>query len=211
MDLQIYWNNRYTNCGTSGKGSIGDIRKWEWSKIEKYTSDINNVIDLACCDLSFWEGRDCEKYIGIDWSEAIIEKNKKSRPHWTFICGPIDKNYNLKGNIVFCNDVLFHIKNEDVFVNTIINCGYYSKQFIFICTWWKNPLKTIDYRLKKIARKLFGKASIEYQFFRNLNNYINYITKQDFVLEGVHKCTIGDKSDKCNAIYVFRKIDSNKN
>ena len=47
----------------------------------------------------------------------------------------------LKGDIVFCHDMLFHILDEDVYLGIINNLLEYSNKYIFIFTWSKNPLK----------------------------------------------------------------------
>ena len=59
-----YWENRYESGGTSGKGSIGQLRAWKWQVIEDYAGPVDDVIDVGCGDLSFLEGKTSEKYTG---------------------------------------------------------------------------------------------------------------------------------------------------
>lgn len=75
-----YWENRYRKGGTSGAGSTGEYRKWKWGIIESYVGNVDDVLDVGCGDLSFWEGRDCPKYLGLDISPTIIEKDRQLRP-----------------------------------------------------------------------------------------------------------------------------------
>ena len=72
-----YWNNRYELGGTSGPGSISINRDWKWKIIQKYCNDPNDIIDVGCGDLSFWDGKNCANYIGIDISESYIEMTKQ--------------------------------------------------------------------------------------------------------------------------------------
>ena len=48
-----YWEQRYASGGKSGIGSIGEIAKTKWTIIKQYFNNINDVIDVACGDLSF--------------------------------------------------------------------------------------------------------------------------------------------------------------
>ena len=77
--MEKYWNKRYANGLTSGDGSIGCLKDFKWGIIDKYVGDISqkSVIDVGCGDLSFWEGKDCDEYTGIDISNVVIEHNKE--------------------------------------------------------------------------------------------------------------------------------------
>src|SRR5207247_7199848 len=87
-----YWEDRYRRGGIRGSGSVGDKRKWKWEIIEKYAKSTEDVIDVGCGDLSFWEGRDFpNRYVGIDISETILERNRKLRPGLTFLCASADE------------------------------------------------------------------------------------------------------------------------
>jgi hypothetical protein len=51
-----YWENRYASGGTSGCGSIGKLKEWEWKAITEYLPTPDHIIDVGCGDLSFWDG-----------------------------------------------------------------------------------------------------------------------------------------------------------
>ena len=127
-----YWEKRYRKGGTSGVGSTGEIRDWKWKIIQEHVGEIDNVLDVGCGDLSFWEGRDCAEYLGIDISQTIIEQNRKSRPHWKFKVHQAGVPLHVQARIVLCLDVLFHIIDDNSFVRICQNLCTYSTEWICI-------------------------------------------------------------------------------
>ena len=67
-----YWDQRYIAGGTSGAGSIGDDRDFKWNVVDRHVLFLQSVVDVGCGELSFWEGRDCEDYTGIDISKNLF-------------------------------------------------------------------------------------------------------------------------------------------
>lgn len=97
-----YWDARYRSKRTSGVGSIGENRAWKWKQIETYVKVSNrSVLDIGCGDLSFWEGRKCASYVGLDFSPTIIERTRKARPDWIFIQGDASNEHDFSGEVVF--------------------------------------------------------------------------------------------------------------
>ena len=135
-----YWDQRYASGGSSGKGSIGPARDWKWGILERYLGEVNHVIDYGCGDLSFWEGRTCSDYLGIDVSEEILRRNRLIKSGWKFVSTDDLSAYpNLRKPIVLCLDVLFHIISEDDFLKVLANISRLSSEWIFVHTWLKNP------------------------------------------------------------------------
>ena len=66
-----YWEARYLNNGTSGPGSRDFNKEKKWDIIKQRIPNIQDVIDVGCGDLAFWEGVECKKYVGIDISETM--------------------------------------------------------------------------------------------------------------------------------------------
>lgn len=216
-----YWDERYANDGTSGEGSIGGNRDWKWSVVERFVPFYTSVLDVGCGDLSFWEGRECEDYTGIDISKTIIENNIKRRPKWKFICINSEKRINgLKKEVVLCLDVLFHIMDSKIFIKTLYNICYYSKNYIFIHTWKNNPfnkrykikqflhylvnLKIISAinELKKLLKKSNKTTNGDYQYFRSLDDYLYIFKEQGFKLQ-----KIKENPNKIGALYIFARED----
>ena len=217
---ELFWDQRYLEGGSSGLGSIGNVRDFKWSIIDIYIPRLNGVVDVGCGDLSFWEGRDCEDYTGIDISKTIIEKNKILRPDWNFICANAEKRINgLRKDAVFCFDVLFHIMNEETYIQVLNNLCYYSKEYIFIYTWVYNPFER-HRKIKRFFKALFtfnvGKILValkqvfsnstvsdcKYQYFRLLENDFKIFRNNGFDLVESLKYT-----DDIGALYVFKKMN----
>lgn len=205
-----YWESRYQSGGTSGIGSIGKGKAWKWGIIDHYAPNIQSVVDVGCGDLSFWSGRKCEDYTGIDVSSTILERNKSSHPEWRFILSSSDKFLNgLKRECVFCFDLLFHIIDEDVFVNTLHNICRYSSHYIFVSTWKRNPFSRVGSVRRflrtgdtNILRYLIfpAKTDMKYQYFRLLNDYSGIFREHGFCLLGEH-----ESSNAEDCMYVFEK------
>ena len=211
LEKNEYWDERYFSGGTSGEGSIGKSRDFKWDVITQYVPQIDDVLDIACGDLSFWEGRDCKHYTGVDLSPTIVEKNKKSRPHWNFIVGNAADDLNESAEIVFCNDVLFHIMDGTIFETILQNLCKFSKQYIFIFTWSRNPFTILKYKLNLIRSmqlRLFlrilsdNTTDGKYQKYRDFSKYYSIFEESGFELVNVHPAPIKPYT---GAMYVFRK------
>lgn len=213
MNEKDYWEKRYKDGATSGKGSIGKMRLWKWNVIKKYLNTIDDVLDVGCGDLSFWSNLDCKSYIGIDISPYIISKNQEERPNWKLICSTADIFHsNIESRIVLCFDVLFHIINEKSYLTTLKNLISYSKEWIFIHTWFRNPFSSWNYRynwlrtgqIKMLISSLANKVITDnkYQRYRNFIKYAPIFENRGFHLIGIEK---NESINLYGAIYVFHR------
>jgi len=182
-----WWERHYRSGGRSGHGSEGKYREWKWGVIELYIPDISSVdvIDVGCGDLTFWEERSCAKYIGIDWSEFIITKNRESRVEWDFIALPAEQYIpDIMATVVFCFDLLIHIETAAVFRRILENLCQYSKNLIFVYNW-------VD------PQEANGRLC----FYHPLEVHMDVFRRAGFRLLARHE---GDPS-RYGVIYVFRK------
>lgn len=187
-----YWDNRYASGGNSGLGSIGKHKEWKWNTLNNNIENITNIIDVGCGDLSFMDNHTIENYTGIDISNTIIEANKTKHPEWKFICSSADKRISgLKGDVVFCHDVLFHIVDDEVYNNIILNLIEYSNKYISIFTWHKNPLK----------RMFRSTDNDSYQAYRDFSKYIPIFENPGFSLI----CNEKSPCNKYGSLYIFKK------
>jgi len=217
--VEKYWEQRYSSGGTSGLGSISKAKVWKWSVIEQFVPVLNHVVDVGCGDLSFWEGKECIDYVGIDISKTVIGENMKKRPKWLFIHTNSEKRINgIKKEVVFCMDVLFHIMDTKKFLKIIHNLCHYSEKYIFIHTWKNNPFNK-RYQIKlflrylvnlKITSALYALKDLlsaskkitdgKYQYFRPIEDYLHVFTEQGFNL-----LEIKENPDKFGALYIFAR------
>jgi len=137
-----YWEARYRAGRTSGAGSIGAIREWKWSVIDGYVDVLDEVLDVGCGDLSFWEGRDCPRYVGLDLSESVLQANRRRRPLWSFIRADAAQFLRARFRIVLCMDVLFHVLDESQYNAILRNLSVYADGWLFVGTWNRNPLSS---------------------------------------------------------------------
>lgn len=178
MSERNFWNKKYREGGSSGRGSIGLYRNWKWNKIkESIGTDYNSLIDLGCGDLTFWNHPIAKKimrqrifeYTGLDISDEIITKNRIRFPNLKFFNWPAQIEFEMvHAQIVFCLDLLFHIMNEKDFNLILENACKYTSQFLVIYTWFKNPFKELN-------AVTDGKS----QCFRNLADYDHVFRRND--------------------------------
>lgn len=151
-----YWDQRYRSGGSSGRGSIGEEREWKWSVIDSYVRDLDDVVDIGCGDLSFWEIRkerlpEGFRYFGLDVSAAVVDRNRTQYPGWRFHVGNAkDPIPGLHGRVVLCLDVLFHVLDDVAYTRILENLARYSSEWIIVSSWWKNPFE-FRWRLRHLA------------------------------------------------------------
>jgi len=214
IDELSYWDTRYKKGGNSGAGSIGQYRNQKWDIIESFVGDVNDVIDVGCGDLSFWEGKDCVSYLGIDRSPKIININRIARPHWKFINADAAETQSIQARIVFCFDILFHIMNDGIYCDILSNLTKYSNEWIFIFTWKENPFiswklrsrifyyRLIEGKIFQAVKMLMGSTTdFHYQTYRNLIDSISIFQIAGFELQA----EIGGFPDPWSAMFVFKK------
>lgn len=198
---KAWWERRYGRGGVSGPGSVGRGRAWKWSIIEKHVPILGSVVDVACGDLTFWKGRSCKTYLGIDIACNIIAKNRVKRPAWRFICANAAEKQTAKGRVVLCLDLLFHIMNTEDFTSILGNLCSYSTEWIFIYTWSVNPFT--EGPNKEKWRDLGKTVSDDkFQYYRPLREYMDIFESRGFrLVEAVFPPWGG-----VGELFVFRKL-----
>jgi ubiquinone/menaquinone biosynthesis C-methylase UbiE len=189
-----YWDNRYQTGGTSGCGSIGELRDWKWGIIKKYNPELTSVIDIGCGDMRFWDNQPLPSdYTGIDISETIIKRNKQKYPEGKFNVASSTELLPITSDSVFCLDMLFHIMEKDDYIKTLENCCIYSKKYIFIYTWLINPLKKWIF---------FEKEKDSYE------RYYDPILLQGITTSKGFSCIAREQNtiDKYGAMFIFKKL-----
>lgn len=200
---ETYWEHRYLRGETSGLGSIGAFRTWKWSVIDNFVPKVDDVVDVGCGDLSFWDSRTCKHYIGIDISKTVVKNNRLKRPKWVFIHSDAGKYLkDVNGRVVLCLDLLFHVMNEENFVNILNNLCRYSKKWIFIHTWSPNPF------MQKGSPHYTGKYKVtdgRFQYFRPLRSWLSIFKKHGFKLITTRKRKSKNRRARLGEMFIFRR------
>jgi len=195
-----FWNKKYAEGGISGKGSIGKYRNWKWGMINQVIGVFNSLIDVGCGDLSFWKhpianriGKQKKfRYLGIDVSDNIVSRNRKMAPQFKFICSPAYIfQWDNDAQVVFCLDLLFHIMDNYRFELILDNLCNYSKEWIVIYTWHKNPFELQGVVTDEIS-----------QYFRPLKKYNYIFIMNEFNLNKFIEVPF----DEFGGLYFFRKL-----
>jgi 2-polyprenyl-3-methyl-5-hydroxy-6-metoxy-1,4-benzoquinol methylase len=192
------------------------LARAKWKTIRKYISEVENVTDVGCGDLSFWEGQRCENYAGIDISPFILERNRRIWSNGRFIHSPAEEYVRgLEGDVVLCMDLLFHIIDDDVYVKILQNLTAYPHKWILIYTLRRNSFKKMGNRfytaisyvrrnsLNKAVRAMFLNTDTDEinMKYRPFEDYLKIFKASGFRLRAVE---ISEVDDFC-ALYVFQK------
>jgi len=164
------------------------------------------VIDVGCGDLTFWDAESLrlvnplswhtheimltEEYIGIDISDAVIIRNRLLNKYCKFIASSSHVlNQGLKAPVVFCIDLLFHIMDDLVFIETLKNLCHYSDDLVLIHTWKHNPFED-------------STSDGIYQKYRPLEAFFGIFMELDFTLMEERP-----NPNQIGCMYVFKQGD----
>lgn len=147
---RAFWENRYSEGGTSGPGSYGQLADFKSRTINDVISrySVKSIIDFGCGDGN--QIRDLTRidYLGIDVSEDAVKRCRSAfagDPNKNFV---IAEKYNGEtADAAMSLDVLFHLVEDSVYENymtTLFNCAnrivlIYASNFEELCL---NPLAT---------------------------------------------------------------------
>jgi len=201
-----YWEERYQEGGPSNTGQVVESYRWMWSVIKKYDPHPEDIIDVGCGDLTFWKGRDCLNYLGIDISPTILKKNWKERPNWKFNCQDAATPISSSAKTVLCFNVLFHIVDDEDYLRIIENLTKATEKLLFIFTWTRDPYRTPAFILRHpgafvhYALGRSGIYGIVPHKFRPMDNSL--FVQAGLVLIGRHICPL---NQGIGTMYVYER------
>ena len=126
------WNNNNNKIPLSGPGSSLDNTK----ELVSYLNNLkgfNSCLDIGCGDLT-WISKTSlfnENYIGIDVSDYIIGKNKKTFNNMKFYTINAVNGKLFDAELFICRDVMFHLNREDN-IQLLKNIGNYNFKYIIL-------------------------------------------------------------------------------
>jgi SAM-dependent methyltransferase len=130
-----YWENRYKSNGNSGSGSYGILCDFKASIINDFilNNNIESVVEFGCGDGNQLSKIICNKYVGYDVSEYIINKNIKTfQTDFTKRFYLYDKYNNEKYDLSLSLDVIFHLVEDDIFNEYMDKLFKSSNKYVII-------------------------------------------------------------------------------
>lgn len=140
FDSTTYWEQRYAEGGPSGPGSRGDHAKFKAEFVNEFIEnhDISTVVEFGCGDGDQVALGEYPSYIGLDVSEAAIERcSKRFEDDQTKrfrIYDPFEFNDHetLRADLVLSLEVLFHLVNDDVYEKTMYDMFTTAERYVII-------------------------------------------------------------------------------
>lgn len=136
-----YWEQRYQQGGTSGKGSVGLYRSWKWRVIKRHLPkpvNATSFIDFGCGDHSFWQNQTPQRYVGLDKSPTIILKNRDQWPLKSWLVRdatqPLPDTFHDEFDAALVMDVLFHVEKLEDARTILANAGQ-TAEYVFARNW----------------------------------------------------------------------------
>ena len=185
FDYVGWWDTWYAQGGNSGPGSRNFLTTYKAEVINDFLKkhSIDSVIEFGCGDGYNLGLIDYSDYLGLDVAKTTIKNCIELYKHDTTKSFMLyDPSYFAnKGfkqvDLVVCLDVLYHIINEDEYINTIADIFSFKSQYIILYT--------------TLAEKNNDGASPEI-YHRNIANYLEtYSTEYAYeVVENRYKNVI---------------------
>lgn len=139
LDSSVYWNTRYAQGGNSGTGSYNHLAQFKSDTVNAFLiqNSIVTVLEIGCGDGNQLQQVKYVKYIGVDVSPIIIEKNRekfKNDSEKQFYCTLTEREQyaNRSYDLTISMDVIFHLLEEKVFHQYMDDLFTLSEKFVVI-------------------------------------------------------------------------------
>ncbi|MHA2857024.1 methyltransferase domain-containing protein [Paenibacillus lautus] len=138
IDSKDFWESHYINGNNSGTGSYAHLAEFKAMIINSFLDQekINTVIEFGCGDGNQLSLMEYKKYVGVDVSKSIINKNKdkygtdKNKLFYT--TEEKDKYFSQKYDLALSLDVIFHLTEEDVYEQYMHDLFASSQKYIIV-------------------------------------------------------------------------------
>lgn len=130
-----YWKKRYALGGNSGYGSYGILAEFKAEIINKFVKEkkVKTIIEYGCGDGNQLKLAEYPSYIGFDVSPKAIDDCKimfSRDTSKTFML--MDEYRGEKAQLVLSLDVIFHLIEEDIFVEYMNRLFESAEKYIII-------------------------------------------------------------------------------
>lgn len=158
-DSKQFWNNRYATGGNSGYGSYGEQLAWKLGWLSGL--NIKTISEIGCGDFNFGKNLldiyPYAKYTGEDFSDVIVEKNKKLFPEQTFTTN-LDEVP--PADLLLCVDVLFHVLDGEELKKLLLELNYRWIKYLAITAYERDEYLGTHVVVRKFDYKQFGEPII---------------------------------------------------
>ena len=145
-----YWESHYRSGGDSGTGSYGRSAEYKANFLNGFVKDhqINTVIEFGCGDGNQVLQFHFPSYIGLDISNAAIEKcihACQGDPSKNFFIYS-SKTEGLKAELAISLDVIYHLIEDEVYENYMRRLFGSATRYVIIYAW--DVESDMDYHVK---------------------------------------------------------------
>lgn len=138
---KIYWENRYKAGGNSGEGSYDNKAKYKANILNKIVEEYNisNIIEFGCGDGNNLSYYNVDYYTGFDVSETAIKMciskySQDSSKSFIWYNPMLFKSGGLKSDLTISFEVIFHLIEDDIFLNYMNDLFNTSSKYVLICS-----------------------------------------------------------------------------
>jgi SAM-dependent methyltransferase len=140
QNSSTYWEQRYAKGGNSGDGSYGALAEFKADFLKRFIERTNmqSFIEFGCGDGNQLNLIPYPKYIGLDISPTIIERNRakftdQSRQFFVFDPATHRQNKALTASQVGLSlDVIFHLTEDEIFETYMENLFLSASDYVII-------------------------------------------------------------------------------
>jgi hypothetical protein len=139
FNVQDYWQERYEKGGNSGAGSYNRLAKFKAKILNDFIkkNHVETAIELGCGDGSQLGSVSYPNYIGFDISEKAVDlcRDKYARynnKHFFAYSGETLNVNKFNADLTVSLDVIYHLSNDVVYDNYLINLFSLSKKYVVI-------------------------------------------------------------------------------
>lgn len=142
FDYIDYWSSRYQEGGDSGEGSYGILAEFKAEVINAFIKKhaVESVVEFGCGDGNQLKYMNYGKYLGLDVAKNSIERccalfeNDHTKSFMIYNPKYFVNNNFIRGDMVVCLDVLYHIIPEDDFMKTLQDIFSCSSRYVILYT-----------------------------------------------------------------------------